>query len=398
MPDQNTPDMQLIAFKGLIEHILNHCRRVLQHINPIFQRAGVDYFTHFYLIINKLIVVEAMSKLEIRESPDAVTTYEMYRAIKEIKKLKKSIPKEHRQQLQMANFHKCFQRNVNQWIDLATERCRSRIKQAIELDTVVQVTEDVQFSSSAVDGTEFLLLLMKLSDELEWPAKAEAFTFKIFVVKSVCECALFYVSEVYNRLRPEDMFNQQGNFRATEKLSIVLNNMQHIKTVIMKHLMEHSLEQSGKKLTEEEQDIQTHSKEVMGTIIQSAGEDISTKLASIICQIILKISPDITALIEAIVERKTPTTSLEMSVIDPLMSYLASNLHTLGNHLLTPVFQLILTDMWCMSSDCLQRVLNSDAAKKSSDRSQYTIQRSNSSYRASESSSMLMVLGSTWRA
>ena len=40
------------------------------------------------------IVVEAMSKLAIRESPDAVTTYEMYRAIKEIKKLKKSIPKE----------------------------------------------------------------------------------------------------------------------------------------------------------------------------------------------------------------------------------------------------------------------------------------------------------------
>ncbi len=66
----------------------------------------------------------------------------------------------------MANFHKHFQRNVNQWIDLATERCRSRIKQAIELDTVVQVTEDVQFSSSAVDGTGFLFLLMKLSDEV----------------------------------------------------------------------------------------------------------------------------------------------------------------------------------------------------------------------------------------
>ncbi|XP_064406610.1 protein unc-13 homolog D-like isoform X2 [Halichondria panicea] len=367
MPDQNTPEMQLVAFKGLIEHILNHCKRVLQHINPIFQRAGVDYFTHFYLIMDKLILLEAMSKLEIRESPDAVTTYEVYRAIKEIKKLKKSIPKEHRQHLKIANFHTWFQSKVNQWINLATERCRSLIKKAIELDTVVQVTDDVQYSSSAVDGHSFLTLLMKLSDELEWPAKAEAFTFKISVVRSVCECALFYVSEVYNRLRPEDMFNQQGRFRATEKLSIVLNNMQHIKTVIVKHLKEHSLEQSGKKLTEEEQGIQTHSKEVMETLIQSAGEDIGTKIASIICQIISKMSPDITADIEAIVERKTPTTSLEM--IDPLMSYLASNLQTLGNHLLTPVFQLILSDMWCMSSDCLQRV--SDSTKKSSNRSQY---------------------------
>ncbi len=31
----------------------------------------------------------------------------------------------------------------------------------------------------------------------------------------------------------------------------------------------------------------------------------------------------------------------------------------------------ILTDMWCMSSDCIQRVLNSESAKKSSNRSQY---------------------------
>ena len=65
--------------------------------------------------------------------------------------------------------------------------------------------------------------------------------------------------------------------------------MQHIKTVILKHLMEHSLKQSSKKLTEEEQDIQTHSKEVMGTIIQSTAEDIDTKLASIIRQIISKV-------------------------------------------------------------------------------------------------------------
>ena len=53
--------------------------------------------------------------------------------------------------------------------------------------------------------------------------------------------------------------------------------------------MEHSLKQSSKKLTKEEQDIQTHSKEVMGTIIQSTAEDIDTKLASIIRQIISKV-------------------------------------------------------------------------------------------------------------
>ena len=38
--------------------------------------------------------MEAMSTLRIKQSPDAVTTYEVYTTIKEIKKLQKNIPKE----------------------------------------------------------------------------------------------------------------------------------------------------------------------------------------------------------------------------------------------------------------------------------------------------------------
>ncbi len=54
--------------------------------------------------------------------------------------------------------------------------------------------------------------------QLEWPAKAEAFTLKVSVVRSVCDCALYYVTEVYRRLNPEDMFDEQGQFRATQKV------------------------------------------------------------------------------------------------------------------------------------------------------------------------------------
>ena len=107
---------------------------------------------------------------------------------------------------------------VNNWIVLATDRCKDRIRKAIQLDKVVQVTEDVHFSSSAVDGTGFLLRLMKLSDELEWPSRVEAFTFMVAIVRSACECALFYVGEVYKSLDSEDMFDERRMFRATEKV------------------------------------------------------------------------------------------------------------------------------------------------------------------------------------
>ena len=58
--------------------------------------------------------------------------------------------------------------------------------------------------------------------QLDWPAKAEAFTFMISVVRNVCECALFYVSEACNCLRPEDMHDGQGHFRATEKVCCII--------------------------------------------------------------------------------------------------------------------------------------------------------------------------------
>ena len=39
-------------------------------------------------------------------------------------------------------------------------------------------------------------------------------------MKSVCDCALYYVLEVYGSLKTEDMFDKQGRFRATEKVCV----------------------------------------------------------------------------------------------------------------------------------------------------------------------------------
>ncbi len=54
--------------------------------------------------------------------------------------------------------------------------------------------------------------------QLDWPANMEAFTLKVSIVRSVCDCALFYVGEVYKSLKREDMFDCEGRFRATEKV------------------------------------------------------------------------------------------------------------------------------------------------------------------------------------
>ena len=37
-PLVQTPDLQLSAFKGLMSHLLNLCNRVLQKLNPVYEK------------------------------------------------------------------------------------------------------------------------------------------------------------------------------------------------------------------------------------------------------------------------------------------------------------------------------------------------------------------------
>ena len=122
--------------------------------------------------------------------------------------------------LKMHNFHKWFKDMVKNWVRMAVDKCKDYTVKAIAADSAMTaVTNEVMFSTSAVDATGFLLQVGTFWKHLEWPIASVAYGHAVSVMQAISECALFYVEEVFKKLGREDIFDREGRFRATEKVS-----------------------------------------------------------------------------------------------------------------------------------------------------------------------------------
>ena len=121
--------------------------------------------------------------------------------------------------LAIANFHKWFKDMVRGWIRMAMDKCKDYTAKAVAADSTTSVTNDVMFSTSALDTTGFLIQVGSFWKHLEWPVASVAYGHAVYVMQAISECALFYVGEVVKKLGREDMFDENGRFRASEKVS-----------------------------------------------------------------------------------------------------------------------------------------------------------------------------------
>lgn len=117
--------------------------------------------------------------------------------------------------------HEWFKYLVFHWIKEAATRCKDQIEKAIELDKVVEVTNDVKFSSSAVDASGSLIRLLTVKRDLEWPVLSERLLFTVAVVKEAIGCAMSYIETVFKSMKREYIFDSEGKFRATEKVGVL---------------------------------------------------------------------------------------------------------------------------------------------------------------------------------
>lgn len=123
-----------------------------------------------------------------------------------------------RAKLTILGFHKWFQEFVPGWIVVATDKCESRIRQAIELDEIVKITDELQMSASAVDTNGFLLQMATFWQHLDWPVASEAYGYAVSLVQNMCSSVNFFIDEVHSGLRPEDLHDEQGRFKVSEKV------------------------------------------------------------------------------------------------------------------------------------------------------------------------------------
>ena len=107
---------------------------------------------------------------------------------------------------------------VKHWITVASERCKKLTVRAVEDDAAIAITDEVKFSTSAVDVTGFLIQLGNFWKNMEWPEMIAAYGFASIMMEEISACAQFYVEKVAKRLNHQDIFDEQGKFRASEKV------------------------------------------------------------------------------------------------------------------------------------------------------------------------------------
>ena len=230
--------------------------------------------------------------------------------------------------LMFSDFHHWFKDMVQTWIKMATDKCKDYTVKAISADSAFTVTTDVMFSTSALDTTGFLLQVGSFWKHLEWPVASVAYGHAVAVMEGISECALFYVGEVFKKLRRDDIFDEKGRFRATKKvtrvnvlhlvlslslslslpslslwitilsashsllyalqLCVILNNMQHIRQELSK--FEETLQlQSFYDWLEQEEKAGQRCRELVRNLLESADEDIYNKMNKIMMQITTKV-------------------------------------------------------------------------------------------------------------
>ena len=125
----------------------------------------------------------------------------------------------YREKLSFLDFHKWFEEFVPGWIKLSRDKCESRIEQAIKLDEIVKITNELSLSSSAVDTKGFLHQMAAFWKHVDWPVASEAYGYAVSMIENICCCAELYVRKIFASLGSESLRDQHGRFKASEKVS-----------------------------------------------------------------------------------------------------------------------------------------------------------------------------------
>jgi hypothetical protein len=350
-PLRNDPEDRLRAFKGLIQHWLHQTQRILKDIVPLFNEVGVDYITWYFRALDPLLCSEAtwLERYRAADEESHAVTFELYLSMRDIANLTEHVKDETvRAELKIRNYHLWFSPMVANWISRAQSLCRQYIDKAIQIDKVIQVTDEATFSSSAVDTKGFLLQVGNFWKHLQWPRAAESYSYTAAIVQHICDCAVYYAGQVYTRVTNEDIY-KDGQFHASEKLCIILNNMCHLQQALEGLSETLELEKYYQWLEEQDAQTETSSEKVaaiarslISNLLKNADEDIGNKISLTVQNISEKVN------LERFFQDmlRSDKDSVDEETVVPLLDYLTHNLQTLGDFLLPQVLYRVLANFW----------------------------------------------------
>ena len=381
----------LKAVCNLVQHCLDELKRVQGTVVPLFQIMEVDYLTHFLVPLDKPLQDLVTSHLQFALHDDDIVNnqelfglaFELYLTLQEISIVAKETTG---RVLQVLLYKVWFKHLVTSWLKMALNKCKERIASAVKEDQVVNVADKITYSSSLVDTLTFLNQMVAFWRDLDWPNPEESYGFVITLIKHITDAALYYVDLINSRLPSQQHMDEGEDYSVTVQLCVMLNNMQHTQDKLLSTQAKRSgAEQQGEQQQnlfdelqldkifewlQKEKGIGLQAQKVVTDIMTSAADDIRNRIYGITERLSQRFVPAVARIVAKIMEADQK--AITEDLLQPLDTYLNTNLQTLSSNLLFSVFKVLLKHIWVATigvlGDTVSRVPKTTSSK-------YLIQR-----------------------
>lgn len=260
--------------------------------------------------------------------------FELYMLLKEFLDYGTAVCSENTEIL-LKDYPAWFSAGIGHWIDVSVYKAETRIRKAVELDSLVTVDANVKYSSSAVDAMSIFYQISKFWEQLGLPNTEASAEFFSKIAKDIDSCCELYVDQMAMRA---SALCKSDNPKVTTEWCTALNNIDYIRENIdefMKKLaMVGGKAQSAKHIEDSVK------------VVESVTETSNKKNVELCLSLTEKMSPEIKRLLVAAADHfeKGP------QAMDRFMGFMEDSFKEFDSNLSPQNFAHCLTSIWAALS------------------------------------------------
>ncbi|KAL5016347.1 hypothetical protein ScPMuIL_005936 [Solemya velum] len=343
----------------IVDTTSSHCSP-LGVVRNFYNMLGINYYRVTSFAAEKKVscrVKELMFEMDkyqkryhsyaVNISASSRLTLRLYFAIRKFYSIiRDNISRREIYRLTICNYQSWFQESLVFWLQTFKSECCSRMEKAIDIDKdVVLVTTLVKFSTSSVDVLSCFAKITEEWRQIDFHDADSALMGVTKITDLICDGARLYADKIHSILKGNCYYdNEQGQFDVTDRLCITLNNIEHVRQYLteLPELLDWDTIFMRIATRYESEDVGTQAKSMLNRLIRTASSEIILKSSLLLQQITEKMKVDISRYME-IFTKKNPE---KAASVDKLIGYLSSNLETLNDRLMSPIFPRMVEQLW----------------------------------------------------
>uniref|UniRef100_A0A336MP88 CSON004614 protein n=1 Tax=Culicoides sonorensis TaxID=179676 RepID=A0A336MP88_CULSO len=379
-----TNEERLQHLVKIIQLVRSDLQRSIEYYDKIFKEIiHFQYTKELYNVYESLLadmiepevldVCRSLKRIHLQDDQSPVhvdnreinmgtTLFELYLVLKRFVVLGTGLtqtPEDYK----ISNYYQWFTAGVSHWLDISLYKAMTRIKKAIELDTLSPMDESLKMSSSAVDTLSIFHQIKVFWQQLGWPDIEGSYMFVGKIVDDICQCCVFYANKMAERV--ESLGNvttvYEKKFEVTREWCLAINNIDYIRQNLTAFVKELGVDDIIQRMSDYKSPAEAERcAATLRNVAENAIDTEKNKILELIETVAKKMSPQM----KKFLLEGAEVLHEDSNSMDRLMLYMEESLTTLNAELNETNFQRILDAIWLELSIILLELVQTNLDKR----------------------------------